>query len=125
MTIFCMLFFYFFNFDAVTRCFYENYMNLGKNTANGTFIFKHFVMKNSKEQTILVVTIDIKLNCRNHIKKLYRLASQKVGALSRLSNSLNGSEKNLVFNSLVKSQFLLSCLDVLLQNIKQHDRKST
>ena len=32
-------------------------------------------------------------------------ATQKIGALSRLSNHLNDSQKRLFFNSIVKSQF--------------------
>ena len=53
-------------------------------------------MENSKEQKILGVTIDNKLN----VKK----ASQKIAALSRLSSYLHNSEQNLIFNSIVKSQ---------------------
>ena len=32
-------------------------------------------------------------------------ASQKLGALSRISNYLNQSEKSLIFNSMIKSHF--------------------
>ena len=64
--------------DAVTRWFYENcialnakkchFLSLGKDTANETFIFKNLVMKNSKEQKILVVTIENKLNVKVTLK---------------------------------------------------------
>ena len=43
-------------------------MCLGKNTANETFISKNTLMKNSKKQKKLVVTIDNRLNCKSHIK---------------------------------------------------------
>ena len=62
-------------------------------------------MKNSKEQKILGVTIDNKLTFKSHIKNLCKKASQKIGALSRLSNHLNDSQKRLILNSIVKSQF--------------------
>ena len=64
--------------DAVAKWFYENHMALnageyhfmclGKDTRNGTFNFKGLVMKNSKEQKILRVTIDNKLAFKSHIK---------------------------------------------------------
>ena len=102
------------DFDAGTKRFYENHMALnagkccfmcfGKNAGNETFIFKCLVLKNSKEQKILGVTIDNKLTFKSHIKNLY-IASQKIGDLSRLSNHLNDSQKRLVLNSIVKSQF--------------------
>ena len=103
------------DFDAVTKWFCENHMALnagkchfmclGKDTRNETFIFKGLVMKNSKEQKILGVTIDNKLTFKSHIKNLCKKASQKIGALSRLSNHLNDSQKRLILNSIVKSQF--------------------
>ena len=62
-------------------------------------IFKNLVMKKSKEQKILGVTKGNKLNCKSQIKELCKKPSQKIGALSRLSNYLNDSEKKLVFNS--------------------------
>ena len=80
-------------------------MYRGKDTANETFIFKNLVKKNSKEQKILGVTIHNKLNCKSHIKALCKKVSQKIGALLRLPNYLNDSEKKLVFNSVVKSYF--------------------
>ena len=95
------------DFDAITRWFYKDYMTLnagkchfmclGKDTANETFIFKTLVMKNNKEQKILGVTIDNKLNCKSHIKELCKKASQKIGTLSRLSIYLNDSEKKKKF----------------------------
>ena len=39
------------------------------------------------------------------MKNLCKKASQKIGALSRLSNHLNDSQKRLILNSIVKSQF--------------------
>ena len=70
-------------------------MCLGKDTG----------MKNIKEQKILGVTIDNKLTFKSHIKNLCKKISQKIGALSKLSNHLDDSQKKLVLNSIVKSQF--------------------
>ena len=75
------------DFDAVTKSFYENHMALnagkcqfmclGKDSGNETFNFKGLVMKISKEQTILGVTIDNKLTFKSNIKNLCKKASQK------------------------------------------------
>ena len=100
--------------NKVTEWFFENYMVLnagkchfmclGKNTENETFIFKDTIMSNSEEEKILGVTIDNRLTFSSHIRELCKKASQKISALSRISNQLNDSEKNL-FNAVVKSQF--------------------
>ena len=76
------------DFDAVTKWFCENhialnagkchFMCIGKDTRNEAFIFKGLVMKNSKEQNILGVTIDNKLTFKSYIKNLCKKASQKI-----------------------------------------------
>ena len=92
----------------VTEWFFENYMVLnagkchfmclGKNTENETFIFNDTIMNNSKEEKIPGVTLD------NRLRELSKKA-QKISTLSRISNQLNDSEKNLLFNAVVRSQF--------------------
>ena len=62
-------------------------------------------MNNSKKEKILGVTIDNRLNFSSHIRELCQKASQKLSAFSRISNQLNDSEKNLLFNAVLKSQF--------------------
>ena len=52
-------------------------MCLGKDTRNETFILRGLLMKNSKEQKILEVTIDNKLAFKSHIKNLCKKVSQK------------------------------------------------
>ena len=80
-------------------------MCLGKDTENETFIFDNFIFNNSNEEKILGIIIDNKLTFKGHIKILCRKAAQKMGALSRLLNHLSDSQKRLIFNSLIKSQF--------------------
>ena len=102
-------------FDALHQWFYENYtvlnagkchfMCLGNNTENETFLFHNILMENSKEQKTLGVTIDNKLNFKSQISELCKKASQKVAALSRLCSCLHSSEKKLIFNSMITSQF--------------------
>ena len=103
------------DFQIVTKWFYENYMILnsgkchfmclGKNTENETYLFNNTEIKNSSEDKILGITIDNKLKFKSHVKNLCRKASQKIWALSRLTNHLNDSEKKQIFNAIIKSQF--------------------
>ena len=48
-------------------------------------------MENSNEQKILGLIIDNKLNFKSRINQLRKKASQKIGALCRLSSYLNNS----------------------------------
>ena len=101
--------------NKVTEWFLGNYMVLnagkchfmclGKNTENETFSFKDTITNSSKEETILGVIIDNRLTFSSHIRELCKKASQKISALSRISSQLNDSEKTLLFNAVVKSQF--------------------
>ena len=81
------------------------FMCLGQNTVNETFVYDNIEMKNSKEEKILGVIIDNKLRFKSHVKNLCKKASQKIWALSRLINYLNDSKKKMIFNALIKSQF--------------------
>ena len=82
-----------------------HFMCFGKDTENKTFIFNNFIFNNSNEEKILGITIDNKLTFKSHNKILRRKAAQKMGALSRLLNHLSDSQKILIFNSSIKSQF--------------------
>ena len=72
-----------------------HFVCLGKNTENETFIFKDTIMSNGKEEKILGVTIDNRLTFRSHIREFSKKASQRISALSRISNQFNDFEKNL------------------------------
>ena len=50
----------------------RNVMCLGNDTQNETFISKDLVMKNGKEQKILGVTVDNKLNCKSYNMEPYK-----------------------------------------------------
>ena len=103
------------DFNVVTEWFFENYMVLntgkchftclGKNTENETFTFKDTIMNNSKEEKILGVITDNRLTFSSHIREICKKASQKISALSRISNQLNDFEKFLLCNAVAKSQF--------------------
>ena len=62
-------------------------------------------MRTSKEEKILDIIIDNKLRFKSHVRNLFKKASQKIQALSRLINYLNDSKKKIIFDALIKSQF--------------------
>ena len=82
-----------------------HFMCLGKNAENETYFWNNTKMKNSNEEKILGIIIDNKLKFKSHVKNLCKKASQKIWALSRLTNYLNDSEKKLIFDAILKSQF--------------------
>ena len=103
------------SFETVHQWFQENsvvlnarkchFMCLRNNTENETFLFHNILMENSKEQKIIGVMIDNKLNFKSHVSELCITASQKITVLSILSSYQQNSEKKLIFNSIIKSQF--------------------
>ena len=98
------------DFQIVTRWFYEScmvlnsgkchFMCLGKNTENETYCFNNTEMKNSSKEKILGITIDNKLKFKSHVKNLCKKASQKIWALSRLTNYVNDSENKLTYTAI-------------------------
>ena len=64
-------------------------MCIGRDGGNKTFTFKNACYKNSKEEVILGITIDNKLNFDSHIRKVSKKSGQKLNALSRISTFLN------------------------------------
>ena len=109
------------DFRALTEWFFKNYMVLnqkkchymciGRNTENDKFEFDNLLLENSKEEVVLGVTIDNKLTFDSHIKSICRKAGQKLGALLRITNYLNSSQKKLIFSGMIKSQF--SCCPLI------------
>ena len=60
---------------------------------------------NSKEEKILGVYFDNKLNFNTHIKKLCQKASQKLHALARLSNLMSIRQRKIIMDAFINSQF--------------------
>ena len=97
------------DFKVVTDWFFENYICLNlwklymplhvpcKNKENDTFNFRNISLKNSQEEVISGLTIDNKLSFDNHVKKIYRKASQKTCGLSRIPNYFDWEQKKNSF----------------------------
>ena len=80
-------------------------MCIGRYVENETFTSKDVCYKNSKEEVILGITIDNKLNFDSHRKNMCKKTGQKLNALSRISTFLNKDQKKIIFNAMIKSQF--------------------
>ena len=80
-------------------------MCIRKNCADATFIHNGRKFKNNKEKTILGVIIDNKLTFDSHINRTCKKASQKLSALSRISAFIDLNKRQILFQSMIKSQF--------------------
>ena len=79
-------------------------MCIRKSTESDIFKFENVCLENSKE-VILGITINNKLTFNSHIKSICRKAGQKLSVLSRIPPYLKTDKKELLFKSMVKSQF--------------------
>ena len=61
--------------------------------------------KIAKNKKLSVLQQTKKFNFKSHIIELCKKVSQKIAALSRLTSYLHNSEKKVIFNSIIKSQF--------------------
>jgi hypothetical protein len=103
------------DFTNLNKWFFDNsmvlnpekchFMLLGHNGEVPDFVYGDIILKNSKIEKILGITIDHKLNFEQHVKNICIKSNQKLCALSRVSSHMNFLQKKLIFNSLIKSQF--------------------
>ena len=100
-------------FMILHQWFHENHMtfNPGKclYMVIGSKDLSHEIMLNnnkiSNEDKLLGIFLDSKLNFESYIGSLCRKAGQKISALARLKNYLTSDQRNLLLNSVIKSQF--------------------
>ena len=89
------------------------FLSSGRYLENEAFFYNNTEMKNNKDERILGVIFENKLKFKSHTKTLCKKASQKTWALSRLTNCLNNSEKMLIFDTRIKSQFSYRAVQLL------------
>ena len=102
-------------FMILHQWFHENHMTLNPGKCHymviGSRDLSHEIMLNnnkitsSNEEKLLGIFLDSKLNFESHIGSLCRKAGQKISALARLKNYLTSDQRNLLLNSVIKSQF--------------------
>ena len=82
------------------------YMCLGKDAVNNIWKFCDEELKSSKLETALGIEIDQKLTFSCHVKTLCSKAAKKLGALQRIANIIDEEKRDLLFNAIIKSQFI-------------------
>ena len=101
------------------QCFHENHMTLnpgkchymviGSRDSSYEIILNNNKITSSNEKKLLGILLDSKKKSyrlfENHIGSLCRKADQKISALARLKNYLTSDQRNLLLNSIIKSQF--------------------
>ena len=65
----------------------------------------NFLIKNTKTQKLLGLKIDNKLTLRDHVANMCSKASQKLHALSRVSNYMTFKQRKTVMQAFISSQF--------------------
>ena len=63
------------------------------------------IISNSETEKTLGVTFDNKLNFKFHISKLCKQAGQKLHALGRVSNFMSCTQRKIIMNAFISSQF--------------------
>ena len=66
-----------------------------------------FQIKSSKQEKPLGITIDNKLNFEKHVNSLCNKVSQKLNALTRISNYIKPDQRRLIMKAFITSQFPL------------------
>ena len=64
-----------------------------------------FDISNSLDEELLGITVDSKLNFKAHVSELCTIASQKLHALSRISNFMDFEQRRIIMYSFILSQF--------------------
>ena len=64
-----------------------------------------FNVKNSREEKLLVIKIDIKLSFENHVSSLCRKASQELHALARVVNFVDLAKRKNLMKAFITTQF--------------------
>ena len=84
-----------------------HYMVIGSRDLSHEIILNNYKITSSNEEKLLGIFLDSKLNFESHIGSgsLCRKAGQKISALARLKNYLTSDQRNLLLNSVIKSQF--------------------
>ena len=64
-----------------------------------------YIIKDSRHEKLLGVTIDNEMSFEKHVTKLCKTARQKLHALSRVSQYMRLKQRCVTMKSFIKSQF--------------------
>ena len=82
-----------------------HYMAISNKKLSHEIMLNHNEVTSSNEEKLLCILLDSKLNFKSHIVSLCRKADQKINVLAGLRNYLTSDQRNVLFNSIIKSHF--------------------
>ena len=82
-----------------------NLINFSKSNINTSLKIDNTTIKPSKEQKLLGISVDKNLSFKGHVESLCKKASQKLHALSRISNYMNDKQVEQMMRVFILSQF--------------------
>ena len=94
-----------------------HYMVISNKKLSHEVMLNHHEVTSSNEGKLLCILLDSKLNFKSHIVSLCRKADQKINVLAGLRNYLKSDQRNLLFNSVIKSNFSYCSLICFLRHI--------
>ena len=83
----------------------DKYHFLLTGNKEATLNIDQFQLESTKQQNLLGVIIDNKLTFEQHLNKLCNKVSQKLNALTRISNYIQPDQKRLIMKAFITSQF--------------------
>ena len=105
------------DFTILSQWFYNNFMVLNPDKCSfmllgvddefqTNLVCGNETLKNSKQEKVLGVTIDNKLNFKTHLLNITKNANIKFNALKRVKKYMTTDKKKRIFSSFIKSQFI-------------------
>ena len=82
-------------------------------------------IKSSKQQKLLGITFDNKLNFEKHVNNLCNKVSQKLNALTRISNYIQPNQRRLIMKAFITSQFGYCPLVWMFHSRRNNNRINT
>ena len=80
-------------------------MVIGSRDLSHEIMLNNNKITSSNEEKLLGIFLDSKRNFESHVGSLCRKGGQKINVLARLKNFLTSDQRNLLLNSVIKSQF--------------------
>ena len=81
------------------------FMGLGETNENEVFTYHEIQLKKTTTKKLPGITIDEHLNFNEHLTNVFKSASRKLNALSRVSSLLSYQQKKIVSSSFIRGQF--------------------
>ena len=104
-------------FDVLPKWFFINFMVLNpykcsfmllgvEDSLQTNVVCDDEILKSTKQEKVLSVTLGNKLNSITHLLKIAKNANKKFNAFTRVQKYITNDRKKLIFSSFIKSEFI-------------------